>query len=281
MKQETVVTKKILITIKTYPTPSKSHYETVCTAGIELDDKDDPIGFVRIYPIPYRLLEFDKQFNKFDILKLDLYRRSDKDRRSESYSPVDPTKFQGVKIGRIGTSPKDWEKRLRIISQLSVSSYYELIDSKKSLGVVKPYEVKRFYWERVEKQEQVETVQQLMLFPKDDFVQELIKRVEDMPYRFKCEYSSSYKNEIKKHNTGVIDWEPYAMLYNQSKGVSSKEEALKIVEDKYNSMIQEKDLYFFVGNLNDPQKHKTFLINGIFYPKKEIANVQNSQLRIW
>ncbi len=38
---------RILITVKTYPTLSKSHVELVCTAGFREDG-----AWVRIYPVP-------------------------------------------------------------------------------------------------------------------------------------------------------------------------------------------------------------------------------------
>jgi hypothetical protein len=41
--------KRVLITVKTYPNPSKSYQETVCTAGID-EDKN----WIRIYPVNFR-----------------------------------------------------------------------------------------------------------------------------------------------------------------------------------------------------------------------------------
>ncbi len=49
-------TKRILVTVKTYPTPAAKYTETVCTAGITEDGE-----WIRIYPIRYRMLDHDKQ----------------------------------------------------------------------------------------------------------------------------------------------------------------------------------------------------------------------------
>jgi hypothetical protein len=46
--------RKILIATKTYPSISRKYKETVCTAGILLDDNENPLQWIRIYPIRYR-----------------------------------------------------------------------------------------------------------------------------------------------------------------------------------------------------------------------------------
>jgi len=46
---------RILITVKTYPTPSSMRQEeVVCTAGLSEDGK-----WIRIYPVPFRRLEYN------------------------------------------------------------------------------------------------------------------------------------------------------------------------------------------------------------------------------
>lgn len=74
---------RVLITAKTYPTLSQSHVELVCTAGVRSDG-----SWVRIYPLPFRLLEPDRQFAKWTWVELPLVRRV-RDRRPESFSPAD------------------------------------------------------------------------------------------------------------------------------------------------------------------------------------------------
>ena len=50
---------RILILCKTYPSPSAAHTETSCIAGVE--DNGKPI---RLFPVPFRLIEGDAQFKK-------------------------------------------------------------------------------------------------------------------------------------------------------------------------------------------------------------------------
>ena len=77
--------KKILITVTTYPLPSRSYDELVCTAGV-LEDG----SWIRIYPIPLSFLNQVKQdigFKKYTWIELDVEKRTSSDFRPESYSP--------------------------------------------------------------------------------------------------------------------------------------------------------------------------------------------------
>ena len=73
-------TKKILVTVKAYPNPSSKYVETVCCAGIDLSANQ----WIRLYPIPYRLLEDEKQFKKYSTIEVACFKATD-DRRPESY----------------------------------------------------------------------------------------------------------------------------------------------------------------------------------------------------
>lgn len=59
-----MIRKKVLITDVTYPLPSRSHDELVCTAGI-LENGD----FIRIYPVPLRFLKGIRDNNKIETFK--------------------------------------------------------------------------------------------------------------------------------------------------------------------------------------------------------------------
>ena len=76
--------RKILIATKTYPSISTKYRETVCTAGILLDDNEKPEKWIRIYPIRYRQLDFDRRYPRWSIISADI-ERNDKDYREESY----------------------------------------------------------------------------------------------------------------------------------------------------------------------------------------------------
>lgn len=78
--------KKVLLTVTTYPLPSRSYDELVCTAGI-LETGE----WIRIYPVPLSFLlsqreKGENKLRKYTWLELDLEQRQD-DFRPESFSP--------------------------------------------------------------------------------------------------------------------------------------------------------------------------------------------------
>ena len=78
--------KRILITVTTYPLPSRSYDELVCTAGV-LEDGT----WIRIYPIPLSWLnqvKKDTGFKKYTWVEIDLKKSKSSDFRPESYSPI-------------------------------------------------------------------------------------------------------------------------------------------------------------------------------------------------
>ncbi|MDP6379991.1 MAG: hypothetical protein QF662_01490, partial [Phycisphaerae bacterium] len=52
--------KRILVTVKAYPNPSKKYRETTCTAGIVPGE-----GWIRLHPIQFRLLPGSQQYKKY------------------------------------------------------------------------------------------------------------------------------------------------------------------------------------------------------------------------
>ena len=70
---------KLLITVKTYPIPSKKYDELVCTAGVtETGD------FIRLYPINFRDLPFSKQYKKYQWIDVIAEKHQGRDVRKES-----------------------------------------------------------------------------------------------------------------------------------------------------------------------------------------------------
>jgi hypothetical protein len=58
---------KVLIAVMTYPHPSESHQELVCTAGIT-----EAGEWVRLYPIDYRYRPKNQQFRKYQWIEIGL-----------------------------------------------------------------------------------------------------------------------------------------------------------------------------------------------------------------
>ncbi len=135
---------RILVTVKTYPTLSRKHGETVCTAGVREEG-----SWVRLYPVPFRRLGKAEQYRKFDWLECDLI-RSRTDPRPETRHPADMTQLQPV--GHVGTADNWRERRELLLGRATVHTRLQtLIEGAKantlSLGVFKPARVLDFVWE--------------------------------------------------------------------------------------------------------------------------------------
>lgn len=70
----------MLITVKTYPTPAQKGIEVSCTAAITESGE-----WMRLFPIPFRFLEEDKRFRKYQWIEANV-RRAVGDRRPESHN---------------------------------------------------------------------------------------------------------------------------------------------------------------------------------------------------
>lgn len=71
-------TKRVLIVVRTYPTPARRGVEVSCTAGITEEGE-----WIRLFPIPYRFLHPDRRFRKYQTIDARVKRASDS--RAESY----------------------------------------------------------------------------------------------------------------------------------------------------------------------------------------------------
>ena len=133
--------KRILVTVKAYPNPSKKYGETVCCAGVDLSNSQ----LVRLYPIPFRDLDNDKKFKKYSIIEVDCFPPSD-DKRPESLR-VDADSISIVSV--LDTEKGTWKKRKDIVLKVSIKSmcqvYSESESDYVSLGLIKPESV-TFEW---------------------------------------------------------------------------------------------------------------------------------------
>lgn len=262
--------KKILIAVKTYPTLSKEYDELVCTAGF-LEDG----SWIRIYPIPYRKLDYKMRYKKYDWIELDVTRNS-KDLRVESYRPTNIEKECSV-VGEIDTE-NNWAKRKEIVLKHVWHNMSELIEeakkSKISLAVLKPKDIIDFTWTEVDREwnksalEQVLANQkQLSLFCEEE-TSNLFKIAKKLPY----EFSYTFTTEDGKSRTMMIeDWEIGMLYWHALDAANGDEEiACKKVKQKFFDEFKKKDLYFFLGTTLRFHNiaPNPFIIIGTFYPPK-------------
>lgn len=262
--------KKILITVTTYPLPSRSYDELVCTAGI-LEDGT----WIRIYPIPLSFLsqvKKDTGFKKYTWIELDVKERTD-DFRPESHSPNN----YNVKIFNTLNTTNYWKERKALCLRNVYTNKVKLISDSQdptnvSLATFKPSKITKFLIEedsRKWKNEWVEIRKQTDLFVDIDSDPEKI--IPKVPYKF------SYTFEDDEGNSSTLmieDWEIFQLYWNCLRNSNGNEKiALEKVKQKYfDDFTTYHDIYLFLGTTMKWHRRRSlnpFVIIGVFYPKNE------------
>ena len=265
--------KRVYITVKTYPTLSEKYDELVCTAGICEDG-----SWIRLYPLPFRKLDNERKYKKWQWIEADVEKSSDF--RLESYKVLN---IDTIKILSQESSKADWEERKHILlkTEKVYSNLAEIISIAKkppykSLAVFRPTRILDFYTEAAERdwpKDKLERIQekakQLSLFQTPDEVIEEFRVVQKLPYTFKYRFED---DEGKESNLMVDDWEVGALYLNCLRNADGDEgKALEKVKEKYWDDFIKKDLYFFLGTRKSDHHLalNPFSIVGVFYPPKD------------
>lgn len=266
---------KVLMTVKAYPLPASKYGELVCTAGVMSDGK-----WIRIYPIPFRMLPKDAKFKKYQWIQLDLKKRDlKKDFRPESYNPK--SSIEHVKILDTIDTKDNWHERKKYILKEVFTSMHELISlargkDKKSLGVVKPKEIIGFEIKqdsRQWKKQWLEYYDQYSIFndinkDKDPALRQKLRK---LPYKYSYKFIT--EGDTKPRTYMIEDWEIEALYFNCLKIAEGDEvEANNLVKQKYyEEFLNNKDLYLFMGTTYQHHlrnRPNPFVIIGVFYPPK-------------
>ncbi len=266
--------KKVLLTVTTYPLPSRSYDELVCMAGI-LETGE----WIRIYPVPLSFLlrqraTDDTKLKKYTWIELNLNKRSD-DFRPESYSPQNYD-FKDLALHNHIDTKGNWAERKKFCLKEVYTNMASLIEASKSpaymsLATFKPATVERLEIledEREWKNEWLELRKQGDLFAQGKSPEILIPK---LPYRFYYHFTDETG---KSRRLMIEDWEIGQLYWNCLRSTEGDEKAaLKKVRMKYETeFINQKDLYFFLGTTKQWHMRRApnpFVIIGVFYPKKE------------
>lgn len=266
--------KRILLTVTTYPLPSRSYDELVCTAGI-LENGD----WIRIYPVPLSFLlsqraTGDNKLSKYTWMELDLNERKD-DFRPESYSPKNYD-FRDLKLFERIDTKSNWALRKEHCLKNVYTNLNKLIEASKepvnkSLATFKPSVIERLEIEEDErewKNEWKELRKQGDLFSQDKAPEILIPK---LPFKF---YYRFKDDSGKVSRLMIEDWEIGQLYWNCLKAAEGNESiALDKVKQRYEvEFINKKELYFFLGTTKQWHMRRSknpFVIIGVFYPRKD------------
>ena len=263
--------------VKAYPAISKKHGEVACLAGVHFRNIDALSGpeveWIRLFPIPFRDLEDDQKFAKYQPIRVKVERHSS-DGRPETRRPDrESIEVAGDPIPSKG----DWRSRRPYVEPLMAESMCAIQrsreDRRTSLGLFRPAEIKGLDIERIdveeEKEELAETMARraaqgsLLQGGEIDEKQELLGALDLIPYRFKLRYRCGDPG-CDGHAQSIVDWE-IGQLYRRERLKPDWEERLrhKVLSEMCGPA---KDLALFVGNQH--QYENAFLVLGFWWPNR-------------
>jgi hypothetical protein len=251
-------TKRVLITVRTYPVPAHHGIEVSCTAGVTRDG-----DWIRLFPIPYRFLAPDQRFIKYQWIDVQVTRPRT-DQRSESFTLRIDTIQRRETIG----TANNWQERKDIIFPLRRNSLCEIAAARQNggatLGIFKPATISRLRITPAKPpnwtpQEEILLRQQLLGF-------ETTPRtpLEKIPLEFRYEFRCA-EPSCRGHRMMCTDWEMGESYRRWRDQYGDRWEAA--FRQKYErEMIDKKETHFYVGNIH--QHPGNWLIVGLFYPPK-------------
>jgi hypothetical protein len=258
MKSLNFESRKILIVVKAYPTPSISYGETVCCVGIDLD----AFQWIRLYPICFRDLEYKKQFKKYSIIEAECAKAHD-DLRPESYR----IREDSIRVlDHIDTKAGGWEKRKSIVLRLPVKSQCQLLKEEEknniSLGIIKPVDISF----NIKKRARTDSLKRDRAYAQQGFFKKRKEPAEEIPYRFYYRFRCPSEAGCTGHNLSILDWEIHQSFRDWRNKYRDEGELLNKIKARWMDIAdcETKNVFFYTGNLF--RFPKTFTILGIFYP---------------
>lgn len=248
---------KLFILTKTYPMPSRDYREHTCVAAI--NDKGE---LRRLYPVPFRLLENDLQFKRWQWISAEINRSSDQ--RPESHRINTDT----IKI--LSEKPLAWPDRMAIIKPHIFSSFNALEEARiktgMSFGIIQPLD---YMLEIEEEKNKAWTIKELANLNKEGlFDPDGVKsrrQLRKLPYKFYYRYKSPDNGEESEFRHMVTDWESGILCLNCIDRYKDGWET-KVREKLEGEFKNKRKLFFLMGTVH--RFPSQWLIVGLIYPPK-------------
>ncbi len=257
-------TKRALIVVRTYPVPAKQGAEVSCTAA--LTDKGE---WLRLFPVPWRLLAEDQKFRKYQWVDVEVVKASDT--RPESYK----LRPDGITI----VSPKlstrhGWRERKEIILKQRAHCLCCLVRERNAnghptLGIFRPRSISKL---AISEENPNWTESQLAILRQGHlFIASPPEELEKIPYAFRYEFQCD-DDDCTGHKIICTDWEMGESYRKWRNDYGDGWEA-KFRQRFETEMIHKNDTHFIMGTVHGhPQ---TWIIVGLFYPPKEVESAQS------
>ncbi|HBC45448.1 MAG TPA: hypothetical protein DCZ43_00225 [candidate division Zixibacteria bacterium] len=252
--------KQVLITVKAYPNPSREYGETVCCAGIDLNNNQ----LIRLYPIPFRYLDDKLQFKKYSIIEVDCFRSND-DKRPESFKVnCDTIKI----IDYLDTVKEGWKRRNDIVLKAPLKSLCQALrdaeNDNMSLGIIKPENITFAHTKRWLPDPKIREAHYAQL----NLLRKQIDAIEAVPFQFYYGFNCVGINDCPSHELPIVDWEINQAYRSWRLKYRNEKELIEKIKQRWLSIADsnKNNLYLFVGNRK--LNRRTFMVLGTFYPPR-------------
>jgi hypothetical protein len=248
--------RRVLIVVKTYPVPVQTGIEVSCTAAVTADG-----SWLRLFPVPYRFLEEDRRFRKYQWTDVDVI-RAKSDVRPESYKLNPDT----IEVRESVPASDGWRQRRHLLRPLMRSSMCAIRREREAhgaptLGLFKPAEIRRL---RIDPTAPSWTPQELACLRQMDMFRGS-PATEKVPFKFRYEFRCSEATCLG-HTMLCTDWEMGQAYRRWRREYGTGWEAA--FRHRFEGeMIRKYDTHFYVGTIH--QHPNTWIIVGLFYPPPE------------
>ena len=260
-------TAQVLILVKAAPQPSITYGETVCVAGLR-GPAARP-SWIRLYPVPFRYLDGDRQFHKYQLIEVTT-RDAGSDKRPES------RKITADSITITGTL-RTWSQRSPWIERIETPTMCRLQEAVKrdlnatSLAAVRPAQAERLTFEH-NPGWSPEQLRRFVAYRSQGTLFDQIPKPLLEPPRFRVRLR--YRCEDRScagHAQTIIDWELTALQAHHRR--SSDDELRAAITHRFfeNPFAAGKDPLIFVGNQEDVRRRGSFTVLGLYYPDRADA----------
>lgn len=251
---------RVLIVVRTYPVPSRKSVEVSCTAGVTRTG-----NWIRLFPIPYRFMQLDKRFRKYQEIDVEIV-KAPHDKRPESFRINDLDSIDIVVSDPLPTK-NHWEARWNRVGHLLRCCMCCIEEERRAngsptLGFFKPAELGGIEIEETNDQwadDELAKLRQFTLWGEAPH-----QELEKIPFRFKYRYRCPHER-CNGHSQSCTDWE-MGQSYRKWKNEYGDDWERAFHQKYEEEMIHKNDTHFFVGNMH--QHPASWLVVGLWYPRK-------------
>lgn len=257
--------KRILILGYTYPSQSKTYYETVCTGGM----LEESLEMVRLYPVPMRYLDSSQRFKKFQWIRAGIM-KDPSDPRPESYK-IDP---RSIHVEDVVTDHSIrracLEKSPHLVDSLEALKARQQTEGT-SLGIVRPKDILDCFIKPKPESERAEwDAKESVRLSQHRLFGDTAKPLSFPEVEFNIKWICNDPN-CPSHTMHILQWGIHE-LYRKLKSNADPRVEEKVIEAMHRELDEStRDVFLFLGNFRAVM-YNFGLMDSYSPPKRQTPN---------